>query len=186
MTLLKQLLLLLLVTVFLAGCDTVTSLQLVGEQPVSLKAEDWQGAWVIEDDAVYIKVVDPAKGELLLYSIELDKAKPEDVMQIYKLYVRQSGSEYYINVLNTEAKPADYFFARISRDGNKILSYLPSHNFFLNNVKTGVLQANMDTGGSTIVLKGSSKSINQFISSNADAFEKTSTPAFTKLVTQKR
>jgi hypothetical protein len=186
MNILKSLLLLLLTTVFLAGCDTVTSLQLVGEQAVPLKADDWQGAWVIEDDAVYIKVVDQAKGEMLLYSVELANEKPKEVVQVYKLYLRQSGSQYFMNVLNDKVKPADYFFARFTRDGNTVRTYLPSYDVFLRNVKSGALQASIDPKDSSIVLNGSSKSINQFITSNADAFDKAASPAFTKLVRQKK
>ena len=49
---------------FIAGCSLVYSTGPMGEVPLSVKAEEWEGTWMHKDGSVFIHVVDATNGLL--------------------------------------------------------------------------------------------------------------------------
>ena len=73
---LRSLFLLVASVPLLAGCDEVVTSSPLGETPVAVSEDDWEGMWVSDGGAIAIKVLDEARGELLVSFIEPDKEPP--------------------------------------------------------------------------------------------------------------
>lgn len=122
------------------GCDSVTSTALVGEQPVSLVAEEWDGTWLSAGGTVTLKVLDAEQGKLRAAWIEDSGGKLK--METWLVQIRSSGSWSFANVRddggNQEIEER-YLFSRVKKDSRQILFWMPDTEAFTAAVKAGHL-----------------------------------------------
>lgn len=159
------------IALLLIGCDTVTSLNQVGQLPLPLVKEQWQGAWLVENDVVHIKVIDESKGHMLLYVVDVDAGVPDKVVQSYKVYVRKSSSSHYLNLLDNDPSVEGYFFAKFKRDDNQIQLWLPANKSIHKAVKSGTISGKTNQNDSSILLQATAQELDKFFAANPDAFD---------------
>ena len=74
---------LIILSLILASCSSITSTTLVGYEALPIKKSIWQGAWLMNNQVVHVKVVDEKKGELLLIAVNVNS----DEKLIHKMTV---------------------------------------------------------------------------------------------------
>ena len=127
------------------GCDSVTSSALVGENPVSLVAEEWDGIWLGAEAAVILQVVDAKQGGLRAAWIERSGGALKT--EIWLVQIRSSGSWIFANVKDDEATDRSaerYLFSRLKKDDDQILFWLPSTSAFTKAVEAGHLPGEIE------------------------------------------
>ena len=156
---------------FLSGCETVTSLELVGRSALQLEKEQWQGTWLVENGAVHVKVIDAGNGELRLYIVDVDTEAADKVVQSYKVYARKSGNTYYMNLLDTDPSVEGYFFAKFKRDNNQIQLWSPANMPIHKAIKSGLVAGKANQDASNIVLQATPQALDKYFAANPDAFD---------------
>jgi hypothetical protein len=122
------------------GCDSVTSTALVGEKPVSLVAEEWDGTWLNAEGAVTLKVTDASQGKLRASWIE--ESGDELKLETWNIQIRSSGSWSFANVRDDgddQEIEERYLFTRVKKDNRQILFWMPDTDAFTAAVKAGQL-----------------------------------------------
>jgi len=141
----------------LAACDVVLSTDPVGNEPVTLAAEEWQGTWITDDGAITLVVPEGPPGRLLLAWIEV-RDKPE--LETALVHVRSAGGWIFGSFEDNEGKeegagqrPARYIWGRLVKDEGKILFWLPREERFRELVEAGVLPGEVDEDGDVLLGK---------------------------------
>ena len=161
----------------LAGCTTVMSTQPVGEVPVALTAEDWEGTWTDSEDFLEIRVIDGEAGQLEAAWIETGEDGFE--LESVEIFMRRSGDALFGSVLDEpddeagvgdeEAEPeALYAFFRLARDGKKLVVWWPDVEAFQALVEEGRLPGEV-TEGDDVVLEALSEAQLELLSSDQNA-----------------
>ena len=122
------------------GCDSVTSATQVGDQPVSLVAEEWDGTWLSAEGAVTLKVTDANQGKLRVSWIE--ESGDGLKMETWNVQIRSSGSWNFANVRDDggdQEIEERYLFTRVKKDNRQILFWMPDTDAFTAAVKAGHL-----------------------------------------------
>jgi hypothetical protein len=114
----------------------------MGEKPVNLSEEQWEGTWLVDEGAVYLEVTDAENGKLMLTAIE--GAEPE----VFELQIRTAGDWMFGSVLdeedaddpqsldkNIDGQPR-YTWGRIKNDGDQITFWVPDVSKFRALVKS--------------------------------------------------
>ena len=133
----KPMLLAVALAVVLSGC--VVAPNPIGDEPIKLKAEEWEGIWLDEDDedgVLTIRVADAAKGELEVGWIEEDEDRL--VLKSYLFQLRRTGGWVFANTKlegedhpNPESGEDWYYFLRIeNEDGVQITAWQPDTDRF--------------------------------------------------------
>ena len=109
------------------GCSAVVSQRPVGEVPVVLNPEEWEGAWIAPEGGgpVVIRVEDGKKGYLKLAWIEDDRNM---TFKSLRVVILRSGTWDFANIREEDEKGGtgqNYFFARVKKEKNRILVWLP-------------------------------------------------------------
>lgn len=138
----------------LAACDVVLSTHPVGNEPVTLAAEEWQGTWITDDGAITLVVPDGPPGRLQLAWIEV-KNEPE--LQTALVHVRSTGGWLFGSFEDEEAEKgqelARYIWGRLVKDEGTILFWLPREERFRELVEAGVLPGEVDEDGDVLLAK---------------------------------
>ena len=137
----KPMLLAAALAVILSGCVTVVAPKPIGDEPMKLKAEEWEGIWLTywaldEPVALTIRVADPAKGELELAWIEEDEGQL--VLTSWDVQLRRTNGWVFASIkLEGEDHPDPesgedwYLFFRIkNEDGRQITAWVPDSDMF--------------------------------------------------------
>ncbi len=126
--------------VLFCGCSVVMSQRPVGDKPVVLDKAGWDGVWMTPQGApVMMKVKDGEKGVLKIAWIEDDK---DMTYKSYDVILLSSGRWQFANILDEEnkgAKPRGYLFAKIKKEKDNIIIWLPSAEKFSDLVKKRIL-----------------------------------------------
>ena len=142
----------LIVSAFLlsaSACSVVTVTEPIGEEPVQLKPEQWEGLWKLyyysfdndeEEAFVVIEVSDSEKGVLKVTHIG---RKPES----FQVYLRESNGWMFGSYRDPE-KPddKDMFWGRFKKNGDRIVIWIPNYDRFSDLVKNGLLPGHPNTG----------------------------------------
>ena len=160
--------LLMLLTFSLVGCEAVSSLHPVGNQPVKTPVDQWQGAWLAEGGVLHTKVMNAEKGELLLIIVNTEK-DISNLIEKHSVLVRKTGNNYYFNIVDKEHE-GQYFFAKFIRDGNTIKAYTPSYKSIADKIRAGQLKGTIDKSDSFAVLTGTRADINNYVESHPETF----------------
>src|SRR5210317_1214779 len=87
----------LMIALLLGGCSAVLTTEPIGEEPLLIVAEEWEGTWTDSEDFLEIRVVDSAMGRLEVAWIETDAEGFE--LERVDVLLRQGGEAIYANVL---------------------------------------------------------------------------------------
>ncbi len=108
------------------GCSAVVSQRPVGEIPVVLDPEEWEGTWITPDGGpVVIRVEDAEKGYLKLAWIEDDRSR---TFKSLRVIILRSAAWDFANIREEDGKNEtgqNYLFARVKKQKNHILVWLP-------------------------------------------------------------
>jgi hypothetical protein len=161
----------------LSGCTTVMSTQPVGETPMVLVAEEWEGTRSDTEDFLEMRVIDAEGGRLEAAWIE----GREDGFELERIevVVRRSGDAIFGNALeeaDAEDEPGGkaeaetlYAFFRLARDGEKLVIWWPEADAFRELVESGTLPGRV-TEGKDVVLETLSAEQLALLSSNESAY----------------
>ena len=161
---------LIILCLVLASCSSITSTSLVGYEALPIKKSIWQGAWLLNNQVIHVKVVDENKGELLLIVIDVN----DDEKLVHKMtaFVRKGNKYNYINIPSPDEKP-NYVFAQFFMKNNTLYAEPPDYDVVLNAVETkqvkGINPVN-EKGGSyvgSIQLTDTSEKITLFLEENS-------------------
>jgi hypothetical protein len=125
----KQFFPVLILMLFISGCENVSSQYLVGQKPYAVKTEEWSGEWSPDcsgEEIIRIEVVDKDKGILRLTQV---KTSPGSSMESYECYLREAGNWIFANaVLKGEA---DFYPVRVKNlEGRQIIVWFPDPEKF--------------------------------------------------------
>lgn len=136
----KKLAVLICVFILLFGCSVVMSKKPVGDKPVVLDPAGWDGVWTTPQGApVMMKVKDGDKGILRLAWIEDDK---DMTFKSYDVIILGSGRWQFANIQDEVKKgeqPKGYLFAKIKKEKDIILIWLPKIEKISELVKKNIL-----------------------------------------------
>lgn len=125
---------------FLAGCTSVTSRQIVGDQPVTLDPKVWNGAWTDDDEAVlFLRVKDATNGVLEVAVPELTDT--EITLEKFDVHIRKTGDWWWASF--KEKDEDAYTFQRVSEPDQHLLAWSPDPATFVERVKAGQLKGEL-------------------------------------------
>jgi len=126
----------------LGGCAQVLSSAPMGETPVSISEDDWEGLWVFDEGSIAIKVLDEATGVLLVSLIDPGKEPP--TVEPMEMRLSKTGGWTFVN---WEEEPGEFSWLRVERDGETILAWGPDFSRFKKLVEEGILPGEVLSGG---------------------------------------
>ncbi len=150
----------------LTGCSSVKSLAPVGAKPAKIDAAEWVGDWAPissegigkRKEVLRIERIEGRGSELLVRAVEDEKVKP--LTLILREMASSDGSETWTvgNILEQEAESGDhppggeekikgpptYYWARVKKDGARILVWVPDSGAFSKLVRAGKLPGKLD------------------------------------------
>ena len=119
----------LILMVFIAGCENVSSQYLVGQKPYAVKAEEWAGEWSPDcsgEETIRIEVLDKDKGVLRFTEV---KTSPGSTMESYECYLREAGNWIFANA--AIKGEADFYPVRVKNlEGRQIIVWFPDPEKF--------------------------------------------------------
>jgi hypothetical protein len=127
--------------VFLTGCHAVYSTHPVGDAPVAVSPDDWEGTWVHRDGALTVAVLDPEKGVLEIGWVE--KKQERLKLERYKVLLRKSG-EWLFGSVQDPDKPKLYVWGRIKNADGQIVLWAPDVQKAMALVEKGVLPGHVE------------------------------------------
>jgi hypothetical protein len=147
----------LLVASMLTGCAGVFSPQPVGEAPLALVADEWEGTWTDSRDFLEIRVIDAASGRLEAAWIEASANGFE--LERIEVLVRASGEALFGNALDEDRSdaagagkaPHRYAFFRMARAEGKIVIWWPRLESFARLVEEGGLPGTVTEEGDVVL-----------------------------------
>jgi len=160
---------LIILSLVLASYSSITSTSLVGYDPLPIKKSIWQGAWLLNNQVVHVKVVDESKGELLLIAVDVDDS--EKLIHKMTAFVRKGKKYNYINIPSPDENP-NYVFAHFFMKNNILYAEPPSYDVVLNAIETkqvkGIIPNSYkgSTHAGSIQLTDSSEKITLFLEEN--------------------
>lgn len=113
----------------LCSCSAVYSTEPVGETPLQISAQDWDGAWLNKETFLITRVTDATNGVFRVTWIE--PAAEKDRLESYEVQLRQSGIRLFGNVkTNDKSGKTLYLWGLVKRDGNQLICWLPKIDEF--------------------------------------------------------
>ena len=146
-----RLLIVVLMLPLLGGCYGVYSTRAVGERPLVIDPEAWEGTWVHKDGAVTVAVTNPERGLLQLGWAEKKQGKL--VFENYHVELRQTGQWIFGNVRDP-GRPKLYAWARVVIDGNQIVLWVPDRARFEDMVRDNSIEGRVEKKGEDVILTG--------------------------------
>ena len=151
-------LILVVVAMVLTACETVTSPAPLGDKPLAIEAEDWEGQWSNAEGHLDLSVVDAAKG---LVTIEFEE---DGTAHTLDLQLREAAGWIFVNVTERDFNQSQglgemaiegnpdtpvsnaYLWARIVNNGDSIIAWSPAPEQFVMLVEKGLLPGHVDEG----------------------------------------
>ncbi len=148
------------------GCSEVTSSAPIGEKPLVLDAEEWNGTWIIDEYAITFLVEDAEQGRLQIAWVEASESNLK--MSTELVHFRTSGKWVFANTLDGDASGGEerYVFLRVEKDEDQIFLWGPDAIQFTEAVEAGRLPGEID--GKDVHLSALSASHVEVIKSDSD------------------
>lgn len=135
------------ILLIVCGCSIVASKAPVGQVPVVVDEKGWNGTWYNPDGTYCVlQVRNEHEGILQLAWIENDK---ELKYQSGEVFIRKSGNVLFVSTKETQEKTgADvvYVWARIKKERNMILIWLPDEEKFRKLIEAHILPGEIKNG----------------------------------------
>ena len=112
----------------------------MGEEPLLLKHDEWEGTWMNAEGSGVIKVLDVEGGHLRLAWVE-DSGKELRFEKI-DAHLRSSGEFIFANVRDEDS--GLYTWVKVAKDGGQIVVWDPDVEKFRALVKDGKLPGKID------------------------------------------
>ena len=125
----------------LAGCSVAYVSQPLGETPLVLSADEWEGTWVHKEGALTIKVLDAKQGRIQVGWIESNQDRLK--LLAYDIALYRSGDWVFGNAKESPSSP-NYLWARVKNEGGQITVWFPDMAQLERLVKEGVLPGAVD------------------------------------------
>jgi len=142
----------------LGACSSIKSTNIVGNYALKLNPGEWNGTWVIGEDAYQISVINPDFGIMTSVSIKDGKT------QKHRIFVTQAGSDKYINLVNADKS---FSFAKFKKEGDSATAWMPSKEMFKKAIENHKIAGEVDEGGN-ILITASGKAFSEFIKTNPE------------------
>jgi len=124
----------------IAGCTSVTSRKLVGDQPVPLDPKVWNGAWTDDDETVlFLRVKDATNGVLEIAVPEMTDT--EITLEKLDVHIRKTGDWWWASF--KEKADDAYTFVRVSEPDHHLLAWSPDPAAFVSRIKAGLLKGEL-------------------------------------------
>lgn len=132
--------LLMVLVVAATGCTDVLVDKPFGETPARLVAEEWNGTWVIADEAIVFKVADTNGGHLRIAGIETHQQGVEFRLAVRDVYARMVNRGLFL----TLAMPGgdgttNFVWGKALMKPDELQVWIPVHKEFERLVKQGTL-----------------------------------------------
>lgn len=127
----------------LLGCGEVITDAPLGETPVSVQEEDWEGIWVAPEEVYMVEVLDEAEGRLLVG--EITGGQSPEVEDLTEMQLSRIGDWYFAN---WETEPGEFQWFRVHRKGDHIIIWLAEFDGFAALVDQGVMPGEIRSSGS--------------------------------------
>ena len=119
----------LILMMFIFGCENVSSQYLVGQKPYAVKTEEWAGEWSPDcsgEEIISIEVLDKDKGILKVTQFE---TRPGGSMESYECYLREAGNWIFANA--ALKRYSDFYPVRVKNlEGRQIIVWFPDPEKF--------------------------------------------------------
>lgn len=133
----------------LAGCSAAYSTRPVGDQPLTLVPEEWEGTWIHKEGTVSVAVTDTAKGVIEVGWVE--KRQGRLAFEAYQVQLLKSGEWVFGNVHDRD-KTGHYFWGRVGKDDGQLTLWVPDVAKIKALVETAVLPGTLVNDGEDVVL----------------------------------
>jgi len=121
--------------IIITGCHSVFTSHPMGDNPIKIAGEKWNGTWINKDGSVVVKVTDPEKGYLIAALIE--SKKNDLLLQKYDIELRGTNNFTFINFkLKDEKGNIRYVWGKIKKDDKTIFIWSPNIDKFRGLVNT--------------------------------------------------
>lgn len=135
--------------IVLSGCSAAYSIKPLGEQPLTLVPEEWEGTWIHKEGTVVVAVTDSAKGVIEVGWVE--KRQGRLAFEAYQVQLLKSGEWLFGNVLDLD-KPGRYLWGRVSKDDGQLTLWVPDVTKIKALVEKAVLPGTLINDGEDVVL----------------------------------
>jgi hypothetical protein len=132
-----------LLLLLLHACSVVYVLEPVGETPLVLDPEDWEGAWLLDDDVARIDVLDSENGILRIAGLEED-SDGELEIEAFTVHLREGGDWIFASVEVEDDEERGYLWGVVRHNGGQILALTPDIEKFRALVESGLLPGRLD------------------------------------------
>ena len=140
---LKSVLVLILVIILLAGCESVMTTQPMGETVVQLSPEQWQGTWLHHEGVITTTVLDKDNG--LLQASWIERREGGINTEVVIGTVRATGDMTFF-VAKDENQKELFHWARVKKEDNYLIMWSPNVDQFKVLVKDGELPGKVTEG----------------------------------------
>jgi len=149
----------------LSGCSAAYSIKPMGEHPLALVPEEWEGTWVHKDGTVTVAVTDAAKGMIEVGWVE--KRQGRLAFEAYQVQLLKSGEWLFGNV-HYQDKPGHYLWGRVSKDDGQLVLWVPDVAKIKALVEKAILPGTLINDGEDVVLGGLSAAHLQVITTASE------------------
>ena len=126
----------------LGGCAEVFTSAPLGETPIAVSSEDWEGIWIGPEETYVIQVIDEETGTFLVSTLDPEKSPPE--VEPMEFQLSKTGGWYFGN---WEVEPGEFSWVRVKREGESILVWFADAERFIELVDQGVLPGEVRSRG---------------------------------------
>ncbi|MCF6226013.1 MAG: hypothetical protein L3J22_06875 [Xanthomonadales bacterium] len=154
---LKALVLIVFLLVVVA-CNTVKSVNQIGETTYPLTVGEWGGTWLAGDSSLVLEVKDTKTGEIEIMFIENGEIEKHTV------FVRQNGGDAYMNLIDEDKL---YLFAKFKKSTNQIIIWLPLEKEMKLAINNKQLEG-VISEGSDVIIKSDKLSLNKYFIANKE------------------
>lgn len=158
----------------LTSCASVVSLHPVGREKIALEPDQWDGAWLSDENVVKMKVIDRENGVVQMAWIEEvgNELRPKSVT----FQVLKGGKWMYANVLELEGKKAEdaYYWGVVKKEQGRIVFLSPAVPAFVQaaesqRIKAVVEKSQPPTTAEASQTEGRSGSVKVTLTDSAEA-----------------
>jgi hypothetical protein len=132
-----------LLLLVLPACNAVYMDEPIGETPLVLDPEEWEGDWLIDDDVIRVDVLDAENGILRAAGIE-EREDEKLEIEAVTIHFRDGGDWILASVELEDDGETRFVWGVVQRNGEQILALDPDIAKFRALVGDGTLPGHVD------------------------------------------